>query len=118
MSERVFVDTNVLMNARDGRDSGKRERTASRLLAPGSAERACINLQVVNELTNWILRDERSRSIDDIREELAALRVWGEKPITDDEVETAWAVRQSLGYTRGSIACCSPPQTMLDAVSS
>lgn len=98
MSDRVFVDTNVLIYARDARDPAKRERAASWLLALGSTERACINLQILNELTNWIHRNERGRSIDHIREELAALRVWGEKPITDDEVETAWAVRHGLGY--------------------
>lgn len=98
MSDRIFVDTNVLIYARDARDPGKREHAASWLLALGSADRACTNLQVLNELTNWILRNERDRSTDDIREELAALRVWGDKPIADDEVETAWMVRDSLGY--------------------
>ena len=98
MSDRVFVDTNVLVYARDRREVDKRERSASWLLALGGADRACINLQVVNELTNWILRHESHRPHVDIQEELAALRVWGANPITDEEVETAWAVRQRLGY--------------------
>lgn len=95
MSDRIFVETNVLIYARD---PGRRRQAASWLLALGSAERACTNLQVLNELTNWVLRNERGRSVDDIREELVALRVWGDKPVTDDEVEVAWVVRDSLGY--------------------
>lgn len=98
MNDRVFVDTNVLIYARDGRESGKRERAASWLLALGSANAARINLQVVNELTNWILRNERHRPLTEVQEELAALGSWGTEPIADDEVKTAWAVRERLGY--------------------
>ena len=98
MSDRVFVDTNVLIYARDGRDAGKRERAAAWLLALGSADAACVNLQILNELTNWILRNERQRPIEDVRDELASLGAWGTSPLTDDDVEIAWAVRRQLGY--------------------
>ena len=98
MSERVFVDTNVLIYARDRREEGKRERAASWLLSLGSASAARINLQIINELTNWIVRNERHRPLNEVQEELAVLRTWGAKPITDDEVEIAWAVRRHLSY--------------------
>jgi predicted nucleic acid-binding protein len=98
MNERVFVDTNVLIYARDRRDADKRERAAAWLLTLGSVNAAWINLQVVNELTNWILRHEPQRPFDEVQEELALLRSWGANPIADEEVETAWAVRRHLGY--------------------
>ncbi len=98
MSDRVFVDTNVLIYARNARDAGKRARAAAWLLALGSADAAFVNLQVLNELANWILRNERHRPVEDVRDELASLSAWGASPLTDDDVEIAWAVRRHLGY--------------------
>ena len=98
MADLVFVDTNVLIYARDRRDAGKRERAAAWLLGLGRANRARINLQVLNELTNWILRNERHRESAEVQRELALLGVWGERPLDDQDVEIAWAVRERLGY--------------------
>lgn len=98
MTEAVFVDTNVLIYARDRRQEEKRHTARlwlGRLSADGSAR---VNLQVLNELTRWILANERRDDLAAIREEIDALRVWGEKPLDHDEVDLGWAIRRQFGF--------------------
>ncbi|KQT99054.1 hypothetical protein ASG60_04955 [Methylobacterium sp. Leaf469] len=94
----VFIDTNVLIYARDDRNATKRERARSWLGTVGASGRARTNLQVLNELTRWLLKKESHRSADDIRSDIAALRSWGDRPISEEDVELAWSVRNRLGY--------------------
>jgi predicted nucleic acid-binding protein len=98
MSELVFVDTNVLIYARDSKEATKRERARSWLTRLASAEAARINLQVLNELTRWILANELRRDVDEVRAELNGLRDWGANPLSDEEVELAWEVRRAHGF--------------------
>ncbi|GJE54094.1 MULTISPECIES: PIN domain-containing protein [Methylobacterium] len=94
----VFVDTNVLIYARDARNSDKMCCAQAWVLALGARSTARINLQILNELTRWILKNEARRSTEEVQEEMASLAVWGDRPLTQDEVEIAWAVRARLGY--------------------
>lgn len=98
MTELVFIDTNVLIYARDRRQAEKRQVARmwlDRLSTTGSAR---INLQVLNELTQWILANERRDDLAVMREEIDALRTWGEKPLDDDEVDLGWAIRREFGF--------------------
>ncbi len=97
-TERVFVDTNVLIYARDARSIEKRQMATTWLLELGARAHASLNLQVLNELTRWILKNEPYRSRTEIQKEIDALRVWGDKPLSAEDMKVAWVVRDKLGY--------------------
>ncbi len=94
----VFVDTNVLIYARDAREADKRGQARTWLQA--MAERECmrLNLQVVNELTRWLLVNERSRPVAEIRNEVEGLHYRGDRGTTADETDLAWAIRAERGF--------------------
>ncbi len=98
MTDRVFIDTNVLIYGRDTKQAAKRNTAQDWILRLTAQDRACINLQVLNELTRWLLKNEAHRSLADIQEEVDTLRLWGDKPLGDDEFALAWRVREALGY--------------------
>ncbi|MCJ2089421.1 PIN domain-containing protein [Methylobacterium sp. E-005] len=98
MTERIFVDTNVLIYGRDTKQGDKRIKAQARVRSLGARGAARINMQVLNELTRWILKNEPGRSLADIRQEIEALKAWGDKPLDEEELEVAWAVRDKLGY--------------------
>ena len=97
-NEGVFIDTNVLIYARDLRSVAKRERARTWLGAISATGQARTNLQVLNELTRWVLKNETGRPIDDIRVEIDAIRSWGARPLDDEDIDLAWSVRKALGY--------------------
>ena len=97
-SEAVFVDTNVLIYARDGRNTEKRERARDWLSVISDAGRARTNLQVLNELTRWIFKNEPGRSVFEVQGEVESIGAWGARPVDQDDVELAWLVRKAHGY--------------------
>lgn len=93
----IFVDTNVLIYARDQR-AGDKYMTAQKWLERLTlADRLIVNLQVLNELTRWVLRTERL-SLAAARTGIDMLREFGKAPVTPADVERAWDVRRHLGY--------------------
>lgn len=98
MTDFVFVDTNVLIYARDRKSVEKRGLARSWLSSLAEREAMRLNLQVINELTRWLLANERSRPMSDIREEIDTLRHWGDHPLTPDDVDQAWILREALGF--------------------
>jgi predicted nucleic acid-binding protein len=98
MTARVFVDTNVLIYARDRKNESKRAKARVWLKALAATGLGHLNLQVLNEFTRWVLANEPHRLLDEVRAEVDALREWGDKPLDDEEVELGWAVRERLGY--------------------
>ena len=95
---RIFVDTNVLIYARDDREADKRRRAEHWLTEVGSRSVGRTNLQVLNEFTRWMLAQDRKRPVEDVRREIDVLSSWGDKPTDRDEVEIAWAIRAATGY--------------------
>jgi predicted nucleic acid-binding protein len=98
MTVRVFVDTNVLIYARDRKEAEKRAKAQAWLTALAETGFGRLNLQVLNEFTRWVLANEPRRPLEDVRKEIEELRIWGDKPLDHDEVELGWAVRERLGY--------------------
>lgn len=96
--EPIFIDTNVLVYARDNRNADKRERARAWLAVITDVGCARTNLQVLNELTRWILKNEPGRSLRDVQAEVETIGVWGARPIDQDDAELAWLVRKNLGY--------------------
>lgn len=93
MSDGVFVDTNILIYARDRKSEVKRRQARAWLGFLAERQSARINLQVLNEFTRWTLANEHGRPVPEIRAEIDELRSWGDKPCDDEEVELAWAIR-------------------------
>lgn len=98
MTARVFVDTNILIYARDRKAAVKRERAQLWLAELAYSGRLVINLQVINELTRWTLRAEPQRPLVDIQKEIAALRSYGDASVGTAETDIAWQIRGALGY--------------------
>ena len=98
MTDLVFVDTNVLIYARDLKSQEKRQRAQSWLAVLADRDVMRINLQVLNELTRWVLANERTRPVGEIREEVELLQHWGDQPVTPDDVDQAWHLREMLGF--------------------
>ncbi|PZO02132.1 MAG: hypothetical protein DCF30_05835 [Hyphomicrobiales bacterium] len=97
IESRVFVDTNVLIYARDV-SAGEKWLVAQRWLDRlASNDRMVVNLQVLNELTRWVLRNEKV-PLDVARERIDLMREFGEGSIELSDVDRAWDVRAKLGY--------------------
>ena len=97
-SDTVFVDTNVLIYARDVRNDEKRERARNWLSAISDAGLARTNLQVLNELTRWVFKNEPGRSVSDVQGEVESIGAWGARPVDQDDVDLAWLARKAYGY--------------------
>jgi predicted nucleic acid-binding protein len=93
----IFVDTNVLVYARDHSAGDKHAMAVLWLDRLANAERMLLNMQVLNELTRWMLRKERTATAT-ARDAIEMLREFGEAPLLDDDVERAWDIRETLGY--------------------
>lgn len=93
----IFVDTNVLVYARDHSAGDKHATAVLWLDRLANAERMLLNMQVLNDLTRWMLRKERTTTAT-ARDAIEMLREFGEAPLLDDDVELAWDIRETLGY--------------------
>ena len=98
MIGRVFVDTNVLIYTRDVKAEEKRQTAFAWLDRLETSGRLLINLQVINELTRWLLRNDPHRPPQAIRREVDAMRAYGDAPVSAPECDVAWDVRETLGY--------------------
>ncbi|GEO97971.1 PIN domain-containing protein [Methylobacterium haplocladii] len=68
------------------------------ILSLSARDSARLNRQILSKLIRWVLKNEQHRPIAEIREDIARLRVWGDMPLADDELDITWAVRTALGY--------------------
>jgi len=94
----VFVDTNILIYARDRKDQERRAQARTWLSLLGDHRCGRLNLQVLNEFSRWVLKNESRRPLAEVRAEVDMLRAWGDTVVGDDEVELAWAVRRKFGF--------------------
>ena len=99
MTDFVFVDTDVLIYARDLKAVAKRKVARAWLYELTARSAARINLQVMNQLTRWLLAQAPGRPLAQVRSEVDALRSWGTRAIDAEEVDKAWDARSSLGYS-------------------
>jgi predicted nucleic acid-binding protein len=98
MIARVFVDTNILVYARDQRQHDKRKQARQWLKILADRRQLLTNLQVLNEFTRWLLLNERSRALEALRNEVGLLASYGAAPLSAAEMDNAWDVREALGY--------------------
>lgn len=98
MIARVFVDTNVLIYARDQKEHDKRSQAQDWLKFLADRRQLVTNLQVLNEFTRWLLLNERSRALEALRDEVGFLASYGTDPLGIADMDRAWDVRATLGY--------------------
>src|SRR5690349_5429748 len=94
---RIFVDTNVLIYARDPSAFAKYEIARQWLDRLIPSDRMIVNLQILNELTNWMLRKQKASSAI-VLDAITVLREFGETPLSPEDTDLAWDVRERLGY--------------------
>ena len=98
MTARVFVDTNVLVYARDQREHDRRKQAQQWLEVLANHRLLLTNLQVLNEFTRWLLLNERLRALEALRSEIELLASYGAAPLSTADLDRAWTVRETLGY--------------------
>ncbi|WP_407865193.1 hypothetical protein [Phyllobacterium phragmitis] len=114
---KVFIDTNVLLYTRQNQITEKVIRAKEWLVLLVESRCARINLQVLNEMTNVLLRkrnDLTAREIFGAADELLAL---GAPPITEETISKP-ANYGSDFSTPGGTVCFSPRHWNLIANSS
>ncbi|MGE0500119.1 MAG: PIN domain-containing protein [Rhizobiaceae bacterium] len=95
---RIFLDSNVLLYARDD-VAGPREKSADDWLTALAASGAGrTNLQVLNEVMNVMLRKRQSVPAEQIFAEVDALAFFGADPITGRTVTSARSVRLRTSF--------------------
>ena len=94
----VFVDSNVLLYARDEEEEDRAQLAADwlRLLLDLGCGRT--NLQALNEVTNVLLRKRRHLAPEQVFKQVDDLRPLGSAPITWEIVSAARAIRIDTRY--------------------
>ncbi|HEX2255482.1 MAG TPA: PIN domain-containing protein [Afifellaceae bacterium] len=95
---RVFLDTNVLVYSRDRRIPEKRAKARRWLAYLVDQNRAVVNLQVVNELTDVLLRRVRTMPDTEIRAISESPLAFGDTPVEREEMALAWSIRERFGF--------------------
>lgn len=96
---RVFVDSNILLYTRDLELSEKAQAALDWLREAVRRELACTNLQVLNEVTNVMLRKRGDLSAQEIFAQVHELCVFGVSPIDQKTVTTARRIRLQTRYS-------------------
>jgi predicted nucleic acid-binding protein len=96
MSEKVFVDSNVLVYAHDA-DSGDKQRIAAHAIAELlDARSGVLSIQVLQEFYSTVTRKLRSAITREIaRDLLRSYSSWAIQPLTADDVVSASLLEQS-----------------------
>jgi predicted nucleic acid-binding protein len=96
----VFVDTNVLVYARDASAADKHARARAWMAHLWQAERGRLSFQVLHEyyvVTTRKLTPALSRT--EARAEVRTLLAWQPQPVNDDLLESAWDVEDRFGLS-------------------
>jgi predicted nucleic acid-binding protein len=93
----VFVDTNVLLYARDPTDPTKSSMARRWLETLGAREAAVISPQVVNEFVAASLRRFRGTSQEEIHRRAMALLAWCRVPLEAQTSALAMTVQSRYG---------------------
>jgi predicted nucleic acid-binding protein len=94
--EPVFVDTNVLVYARDTQNVEKHRQAGEWMRFLWQTRRGRLSAQVLNEYFVTVTR-ELSQSLTDVeaRDEVRELMAWAPEPVDHDLIERAWVAASS-----------------------
>lgn len=100
MTARVFVDTNVLVYARDRTDEAKHLRALEWLAILWEERAGRLSWQVLQEYYVTTTRKlTPPRDTFDAREDVASLATWQPIPVDLSVVDAAWAVEDRFGLS-------------------
>jgi predicted nucleic acid-binding protein len=97
----IFVDTNVLVYARDAGEPDKQPQAARWLEYIWRSQRGRLSTQVLGEYYVTVTRKLRpGLSVEEARRELRSLMAWDPLPVSAAVIELAWSLqdRFSLSY--------------------
>jgi predicted nucleic acid-binding protein len=96
---KVFIDTNVLLYTRDRELARKSASALHWLREIASRDLACINLQVLNEITHVMLRKRPDMSAEAVFASVDKLAHLGVSPVDAPTVEAARSLCLKTGYS-------------------
>jgi predicted nucleic acid-binding protein len=100
MTARVFVDTNVIVYARDRTDEEKHRRALEWLAVLWDERAGRLSWQVLQEYYVTATRKLRPpRDTTDAREDVASLVTWQPIPVDVSVMDGAWAVEDRFGLS-------------------
>ncbi len=95
----AFIDTNLLIYAHNAQDQAKELRVKEWLLSLAAFGGARVNLQVLNEFTNVMLRRRWLPSEQAVFDVADLYAVMGTSPVTDAEVASARVIFRRYRYS-------------------
>jgi predicted nucleic acid-binding protein len=100
MTARVFVDTNVLVYARDRSEAEKHRRAMEWLIALWEHEAGRVSWQVLQEYYVTATRKlDPPRKAADAREDVASLATWRPIEVALPALDAAWSVEDRFGLS-------------------
>jgi predicted nucleic acid-binding protein len=100
MSDNIFVDTNILLYARDASEPGKQDVAAQRLDQLWAGQNGRLSVQVLNEyFVNVTRKLKPGLSLDEAWDDVEALTVW--EPVAMDMplLQRGYAVQRRYGLS-------------------
>ena len=98
MTDRCFVDTNVLIYARDARFPEKQAVAISWLRVLGDRNLAVLSPQVVGEFHNAVLKKRILADLDEVHGSAMLFAEWASGQTDLALIGKAWSLRQDTGY--------------------
>lgn len=97
--DRVFIDSNILLYSRDIALSAKADISNAWLRETAWRGVACVNLQVLNEVTQVMLRKRQDLTHDEVFAAVDELSFLGSSPVAISSVHAARKIRAETGYS-------------------
>ncbi len=97
-TERVFVDTNVLLYARDDRYPDKQSAAALWLATLAQREALVVSPQILGELHNAVLRGKIRVDEGELQRTTAALQPFSHGATDLELIARAWRIRKETGF--------------------
>lgn len=92
------MDSNVIVYSRDRANPEKRARARHWLRYLAERDWAVVNLQIVNETTDVLLRRGVGMTEQEVRQHAEHLLVLGDSVVDLDEIALAWEIRGRFGF--------------------
>ena len=96
----VFVDTNVLVYARDAADAAKQARAHDWMMRLWDTGEGRLSTQVLNEYYTTVTRKlTPGMAVPDARADIESLTTWDPRPVDTDVIRRSWTVEDQFGFT-------------------